>query len=122
MTDTSIAAAHVATNDLRVGSVIRRSGAVLSRHFLPFFFVAAIADSPTLLIASMQMIASMQTTEPIEPSDLLGLVLWVVLSQLVAGIILHAAFQDMRRRPVRLVESLSVGLSRILPLVGIAFV
>jgi hypothetical protein len=79
MTDTSIAAAHVATNDLRVGSVVRRSGAVLSRHFLPFFLVAAIAGSPTLLIASMQMIASMQTTEPIEPSEALSQDLWAML-------------------------------------------
>jgi hypothetical protein len=73
MTETSIAAAHVATNDLRVGSVISRSGAVLSRHFLPFFIVAAIADSPTLLIASMQ------TTEPIEPSEAGSQALWAVL-------------------------------------------
>jgi hypothetical protein len=124
MTDTSIAAPHVATNDLRVGSVISRSGAVLSRHFLPFFIVAAIADSPTLLIASMQ------TTQPIAPSEALSRALWaslgvvlrVVLSQFCDAIILHAAFQDMRRRPVRLVESFNVGLSRFVPLVVIAFV
>ena len=46
----------------------------------------------------------------------------MVLSQLGDAIILHAAFQDMRRRPVRLVESLNVGLSRFLPLIGIAIV
>jgi hypothetical protein len=34
MSDTSVAAARFAKNDLRVGSVIGRSGAVLSRHFL----------------------------------------------------------------------------------------
>jgi|SRR5215469_4511140 len=38
------------------------------------------------------------------------------------GSVLHAAFQDMRRRPVRLVESFNVGLSRFVPLVVIAFV
>jgi len=124
MTDVSAAAAHFATDDFRVGSVISRSGAVLSRHFLTFFIVAVIAYSPTLLIAIMQ------TTEPIEPSEalsqalwaLLGVVLLMVLSQLGDAIILHAAFQDMRRRPVRLVESFNVGLSRFLPLIGIALV
>jgi hypothetical protein len=124
MTDTSIAAAHVAINDFRVGSVISRSGAVLSRHLLTFFIVAVIAYSPLLLIASMQ------TTEPIEPSEALrqalwkffGVVLLVVLPQLGKAIILHAAFQDMRRRPVRLAESVNVGLSRFLPVIGIAFV
>jgi magnesium-transporting ATPase (P-type) len=124
MTDISIAAAHVATNELRIGSVISRSGALLSRHLLKFFIVAVIAYSPLLLIASMQ------TTEPIEPSEALSQALWaslgvvlrVVLSQFCDAIILHAAFQDMRRRPVRLVESLNVGLSRFFPLVVIAFV
>jgi len=48
VTNTSIAAAHVAPNDLRVGSIISRSGAVLSRHFLPFFIVAVIA-SPSMV-------------------------------------------------------------------------
>jgi hypothetical protein len=124
MSDVSAATAHFATNDLRLGSIISRSGAVLSRHFLTFFIVAVIAYSPTLLIAGLQ------TTEPTEPSEalsqalrvLLGGVLLIVLSQLGNAIILHAAFQDMRRRPVRLVESLIVGLSRFVPVIGIAFV
>ena len=42
MTDTSIAAAHVATNDFRVASVITNSGVVLSRHLMTFFIVAVI--------------------------------------------------------------------------------
>src|SRR5215472_14811942 len=61
MTDVSAAAAHFATDDFRVGSVISRSGAVLSRHFLTFFIVAVIAYSPTLFIKNME------TTETIEP-------------------------------------------------------
>jgi len=124
MTDTSIAAAYVATNDFRVGSVIRRSGAVLSRHFLTFLIVAVTAESPTLLMVYMQ------PTELIGPSEAfsLGLVatlvdlLLMVLGTLSYAIILHAAFQDMRRRPVSLAESVKVGSSRFLPLIGIAFV
>jgi hypothetical protein len=46
----------------------------------------------------------------------------MVVSQFGDAIILHAAFQDMRRRPVRLVESVNVVLSRFLPLIGIALV
>jgi uncharacterized membrane protein len=45
-----------------------------------------------------------------------------MLSTLSYAIILHAAFQDMRRRRVRLAESLNVGLRRFLPLIGLAFV
>jgi hypothetical protein len=124
MTDTSAVAARFAENDLRVGSIISRSGAVLSRHFLTFFIVTLIAYSPTLLVAGLQ------TTEPVEPLEaiaqallaLLGVVLLMILSTLSYAIILHAAFQDMRRRPVRLAESLAIGLSRFFPLIGLAFV
>ncbi len=123
MTDTSVAAAHFDTDDFRMGSIIGRSGAVLSRHFLKFFIVAVIAYSPMLLIAAMQ------TTEVTEPSEafrrslwaLLGVVAMIALSQLGDAIILHATFQDMRRRPVRLLETLNVGLRRLWPLIGIAF-
>jgi hypothetical protein len=109
---------------LRLGSIISRSGAVLSRHFLTFLMVTLIAYSPTLLIAGLQ------TGEPIEPSEALGQALWallgvvllMVLSTLSYAIILHAAFQDMRRRPVRLAESLNVALGRFFPLIGLAFV
>ena len=124
MTDVSAATAHFATGDFRLGGIISRSGAVLSRHFLTFFIVAAIAYSPMLLIESTQ------TAEPIGPSEALSQALWaffgvvllMVFSQLGDAIILHAAFQDMRRRPVRLVESFNVALSRLFPLIGIGFV
>jgi hypothetical protein len=122
MTDTSVAAARTTKNDLRVSSIISRSGGVLSRHFLKFFIVAVIAYSPPTLL-----IASTQTIEPSEALSralwaFLGVVLLMVVSQFGDAIILHAAFRDMRRRPVRLVESLNVVLGRFLPLIGIAFV
>jgi hypothetical protein len=123
MTDTSAAAARFVENDLRLGSIISRSGAVLSRHFLTFFIVSVIAYSPMFLMG-------METIEPVEPSEaigvallaLLGTVLLMILSTLSYAIIMHAAFQDMRRRPARLAESFGIGLSRIFPLIGLAFV
>jgi hypothetical protein len=124
MTDASIAAAHFDTNDFRLGSILSRAGAVLSRHFLTFFIVTLIAYSPTILIGTLQ------TAGPIAPSQALSQVLWaclglvlmMVLSTLGYAVLLHAAFQDMRRRPVRLADSLNVALRRFLPLVGLAFV
>jgi hypothetical protein len=46
----------------------------------------------------------------------------IVFSTLGEAVIIHAAFQDMRQRPVRLVESLNVVLRRFLPIVGLGFV
>jgi hypothetical protein len=123
MTDTSVAAAHLATTDLRLGSIISRSGGILSRHFLTFFIVTLIAYAPTLLMGSTD------AADPVAPSEALSQAIWaflalillMVLSTLAYAILLHATFQDMRHRPVRLIASLNVGLSRFFPLIGVAF-
>jgi hypothetical protein len=127
MAHTSVAAAHFAEGDFRVGSVIRRSASMLSGHFLTFFVVTVIAHSPIILLARTL------TTEPMDLDQVdlavrlvawgvLGLVQLIVLGTLGEAVIVHAAFQDMQRRPVRLAESLSVALRRFLPIVGVAFV
>src|SRR5262245_55858908 len=120
-------AAHFAEGDFRVGSVIRRSANTLSGHFLTFFIVAVIAHSPIILLARTLI------TEPMDLDrvdlavrlvawGVLGLVQLIVLGTLGEAVIVHAAFQDMQRRPVRLAESLNVALRRFLPIVGVAFV
>jgi hypothetical protein len=124
MTDTSMAAAHLAESDLRVGSVFSRAAAVLSRHFLTFFIVTVISYLPILLLA---MLARTQTTtDAMDPAQvfngLASVALILVLSTLGEAIIAHAAFQDMRSRPVRPTESLNIVLRRFLPIVGNAFV
>src|SRR5262245_24564787 len=120
-------AAHFAEGEFRVGSVIRRSANTLSGHFLTFFIVAVIAHSPIILLARTLI------TEPMDLDrvdlavrlvawGVLGLVQLIVLGTLGEAVIVHAAFQDMQRRPVRLAESLNVALRRFLPIVGVAFV
>src|SRR5262245_3469368 len=127
MAHTSVAAAQFAEGDFRVGSVIRRSASMLSGHFLTFFIVAVIAHSPVILLARTL------TTEPMDLDQVdlavrlvawgvLGLVKLIVLGTLGEAVIVHAAFQDIQHRPVRLAESLNVALRRFLPIVGVAFV
>ena len=121
MTQTSSAAAIVPTGDFRVGAVITRSASLLWRRFPSFFVVGLIASWPMLLQAFIQAA---------EPGDeqalsylrwlLLILVLLMVFGTIGQAIVIHAAFQDMRRGPVRLVDSLNVALQRFWPLIGLA--
>jgi len=124
MTDTSIAATHLAEGNFRVGSVIRRSASVLLRHFLTFSIVAVIAYSPILLLAEAQTAEQTDLTEAVSMLAwyVPGLILLIVFSTLGDAIIMHAAFQDICRRRVRLVESLNAILRHFLPIVGLAFV
>jgi len=121
MTQTSSAATTVNAGDFRVGTVISRSRSMLWRHFPSFLVVGLIASSPMLL----------QTfTETAEPPDeeILSHLLWLmfilislmVFSTISQAVVIHAAFQGMRRGRVRLVESLNVALRSFWPLIGLA--
>jgi len=120
MARTSVAAAHFAEGDFRLGSVIRRSASTLSGHFLTFFIVSVVTHSPIILLA--RTLSTQPTVRLTTTLGVLGLLQVIVLGTLGEAVIAHAAFQDMQRRPVRLAESLNVALRRFLPIVGVAFV
>lgn len=127
MTQTSSATTSVNAGDFRVGAVISRSRSMLWRHFPTFLVVGVIASSPILLMAFTQT-AEPEDEEILEILEILGQLPWIifvlvslmVFSTIGQAVVIHAAFQDMRRRPVRLVESLNVVLRTLWPLTGLA--
>jgi hypothetical protein len=111
--------AAFAPGDFRVGPVISRSVSVMARHFLSFFIVSLIAFSPLFLLRAGTAAAE---TDPIQALITIGIgfVLLMVLSMFSSAIILQGAFQDMRHRPVNVLDSLKVAVRRLLPLIGLA--
>src|SRR5215475_14093516 len=102
---TPTAAAAFAQGDFRVGHVLSRSLTLLFRHFVTFFIITLVAFSPLLLLRQdPQAIAN----DPMRALITIGIgfVLLMVLSMFTSAIILHGTFQDMRNRPVNLLESL----------------
>jgi len=118
--------APFAEGDFRVGRVISRSVSVLFSRFVTLFIVAAAAYLPTLLVSLW--LPSSAPTGRVQPGQaaqmfayaILFVAVFIVFSVLGQAMIVHAAFQDMRRRPVHLGASVRVGLRRFLPLFGIA--
>jgi hypothetical protein len=124
---TNTMSAPFAESDFRVGRVISRSLSILSSHFVPLFIIAAAAYVPAFLIGLWirNVVPTGRVTTQAALFTALSLLLFVVLivsSVLGQAMVVHAAFQDMRRRPVSLMASVRVGLRRILPLVGLALV
>ena len=124
MTNTTMSASF-AESDFRVGRVLGRTATIFSQHFVIFFLVAVVAATPTVLLVqrNLEAIAASGTPTP----DLLimigvGFVLAGVLGLLSQAVMLHAAFQAMRHRPVSLGDSLRVGLARVLSILGLAIV
>jgi hypothetical protein len=124
MTDTSLSA-RFAEGDFRVGRVLNRTSSVLSRNFLPFFIVTAIANLPGALLIKVSSDPDSTSPEAVFQNlglVMIGLVLTIVLNVLCQAVVLYGAFQDMRGRPVNLVESLQVGFRRFFPIIGLAIV
>jgi hypothetical protein len=118
MTDASLPANRFAQGEFRVGQVLNRTFSVLSRNLLPFCVVTAIAYLPNLFLVG-QGSAEMTTGQRVG-SVLVAVVVSVVLNVLSEAIVLFGAFEDMRGRPVNLIESLKVGLARFFPVIGVA--
>src|SRR5215467_14168532 len=124
MTDASLAA-RFTESEFRVGRVLNRTSSVLSRNFLIFFVVTAVAQLPTLLFYRTETVSPNASGTEIAVMVALaigGAVLMVVLSMLSQAIVLYGAFQNMRGREVSLAESLQVGLGRFFPILGMAFI
>src|SRR5689334_6343929 len=123
MTDASLTA-RFTESEFRVGRVLNRTSSVLSRNFLFFFVVTAVAQLPTLLLfknTDVNANASGAEVAMTLALALVGLVLMVVLNMLSQAVVLYGAFQNMRGREVSLAESLQVGLRRFWPILGMGF-
>jgi MFS family permease len=121
MADISLSAPF-AEGDFRVGRILNRTSSVLSRNFLPFFIVTAIANLPGPLIVKISTDRAVDAALQNVGIVMLALVLTVMLNGLCQAIVLYGAFQDMRGRRVNLVESLQVGLHRFFSVIVLLFV
>jgi hypothetical protein len=110
-------------SEFRIGRVISKSLDVFVSNIVTFTLIAGVVWLPFLVFAAIQEPAlGPQGGPPSAPQIAEGLVsfaLFLFLTPLSTAIILHGAFQYMRGRPVRMGESVSVGLSRLLPLLGV---
>jgi hypothetical protein len=111
--------APFAEGDFRVGRVISRSISILLRRFVALFVIAAAAYLPSFLI-SLWMRGSLWTGRPQLAVVILLAVAYILFSVLGQAMIVHVAFQDMRKGPASLGASVKVGLRRFVPLFGIA--
>jgi hypothetical protein len=97
--------------EFRIGGVLRRTWSVLSRNFLAFFLVTAIASLPDILLEDLGQSRGWV---------IFGLFLSDVMRRLSQAALLHGAFQQMRGKPVSLTQSFQVGLRRFFPVIRLA--
>jgi hypothetical protein len=92
---------------------------VFGRNFLTFTIVTGIAGLPNLLLQR----GPSGAVPFVNPGlATLGIILILVLYLISQAMVLNAAFQVVNGRPIRLAESLGVGLRRFFPILGLAIV
>jgi hypothetical protein len=96
----------------RIGDVLQHTWGVLSRHFLTFLLLVGIAD---LIPVIFSVFADVRQG----PAQFAHTLLLFTLSSFAHGIVVFAAFQDLRGRPVDALSSFQCGLARLLPLVAL---
>jgi hypothetical protein len=125
MTDTSMAG-RFAENDFRIGRVFNRSFSLLSKHWLLFPIITAIAYVPTLFVPGAEQLVIGAQTGVVPVGTIVRIFVAVlvmfVLIFLTQAAIVHAAFQSMRGQRIDLGESAKVGLRRFFPIVGIMII
>jgi hypothetical protein len=121
MTDATLPTGRFSEGDFRVGHVVSRAWSLLTRNFLKFFLVTAVAALPQT--------ASSTIGDPFQVLQVMGLkmqgfgpLLGYVLATLSEAAVLYGAFQNMRGEPVNLGQSMRVGLRRFFPVVGVALI
>ena len=123
MADAAVLTMPAAESDFSIGRVFNRTFTLLTRHFLMFSGVMAVASAPVVALmglpgASAGATASMSATTVI--ILVASMFLAGVLGILAQAVLVHSAFQDMRHRRVDLAESVKVGFSRFFPVLGLA--
>jgi len=126
MTEISMHAPGFVERDFRVGRVFNRAASVLSRNFVPFMAIAAVAALPnlsqTIGVRPLAIAAGYGRLAPWAVSLLVfGLVLLgLIFFSISQAAILNAAYQDMSGRPSPIGESVRKGLRRFMPVIGVA--
>ncbi len=116
MVEMAVDSVGMAQREFRIGKVLSRAFSIFSAHFVTFSMVSGFVWLPVAMVGFLN-----QGTAA-DQQGFVGLVTLIValfVQPLATAIILYAAFQHMRGLPVRLGESISRGLSRFLPLLGL---
>jgi hypothetical protein len=100
--------------EFRIGDVVVRSWNVLLRHFPTFCLLTGAALLPQFLLLSGALRVSQGVVA------LISFLTQIVLATFANAIVVFAAFQDLRGRPVSAAESISRGLARFLPAIAIS--
>ena len=103
----------------RVGTVLGRGFSILFGNFFPFMFMALLIYSPLIIYTAM-IDARYVTADDINTWMAVTIIGSLSLTMILTAALVYGTFQELRGRHATIGECLSQGLSRILPVLGVA--
>lgn len=111
----------------RVGEVFAKSFKVLLANFIPFVAITALVQSP-LIVYAVYHAQGMQSVDPARvesysrTGDLIMRILEIFLTPIATGAVTFGTVQYLRGKTASVGECISVGISRLLPVLGVGLV
>jgi MFS family permease len=109
MTDAAMATGR----EFRVGAIFTRAWQVYAANFVVFSLIAIVISLPNLLSGEGETYTGVLRNVAV-------FIVWMIVNTVGLAVILYAAFQAMRGRPVQIGEAIRRGLSRFWAIVGLA--
>lgn len=103
---------------LSVGSVLGRSFTIFFQNLLPFTLLTTLALSP-MVVYVIIFIQGRITQSGLETYAMVTLVGTTLLSLIATGAIAYGVFEQLRGRHAPIGRCISVGLSRMFPILGV---
>jgi len=116
------------TSRFSIGNVISRSLSIYTANFVPFILIALIIQAPMIIYGFMatadpfaaDFLIQSQEASPFKP--LLESLVSMVLANIVTGAIIFGVFQQLQGERVDMSTCVTVGLKRVLPVVGVGLI
>ena len=106
--------------EFRVGHVFAGSLKILFANFVPFMAIAFIVTLPVHVVDTWDSYLLDTGQDPIPAAGLVTWILSIVLSPIVTGTITFGVIQQLRGRHASVGRCVSVGFSRLLPVLAVA--
>ena len=107
--------------EFRVGAVFSKSLSVLFANFFSFLTIAGVVTFPIIGLEYYQLQLEEAGTDP-GFLPLIVMLLRVIINPLVTGALTFGVLQQLRNQGASFGECLSVGFSRLLPVLAVAIV
>ncbi len=106
-----------------VGNILGQSFSLLTGNFMSFILIMALVLSPYLIytiIATLSM-DSLRDLEGGQAQKVVDLLAQIFLAPIATGALMFGVFQKLRGQTAGLNECLSVGFSKMVPIIGVSF-